>query len=149
MTTFNLGQAIMEVRAIEQKLEAMEDAFKEKIKPLKDYAQQKRDEILTHLLTTGQKSANTPYGGAYWKEQIRYSVADKDEFRRHVIGTESWQLLTWAAASVAAEEFTKEHGEPPPGTKRSAVVLPYVTAPVKPRTGKVVNDNEPEQAAAE
>lgn len=147
--TFNLGETIRQIRAIEAKMEAMEAAFKEKMEPFKEFAQQKRNEVLQHLRATGQKSANTEYGGAHWKEQIRYSVADKDEFRRHVIGTESWQLLTWAAASVAAEEFTTEHGEPPPGTKRSAVVLPYITPPTKPRTGKVVNDNGPEQAAAE
>jgi hypothetical protein len=133
---FNLADAIREVRAIEGKMKVMVQAFEDKLKPYKEFAEGRRAEILAHLLSTGQKSANTEFGGAYWKEKVTYRVEDRDEFRRHVIGTEAWELLVWGAAGVAAEEFTNKHGEPPPGTVRNAVVLPYVTAPVKPRLVK-------------
>ena len=130
--TFNLGDAIRKVRAVEARIKQEEDAFEEKIKEFKDYAKAKRAEILSHLLATGQKSANTEYGTAYWKEKVTYQVRDKDEFKRHVIGMEEWELLSWAAASVAAEDYTKANGHEPPGLFRNAVVLPYITAPAKP-----------------
>ena len=133
-TPFNLGERIKQVRAIEAKFKAMEDELDAKLKPYEDFTEAARAEILQFLNQTNQKSANTEFGTAYWKPKITYRVADKDEFRRHVIGMEQWELLTWATALTAAEAFTTEHGEPPPGTVRNSVNLLYITAPAKPRT---------------
>ena len=113
---FNLGERIKQVRAVEAKIKAMEDELDAKLKPYEDFTEAARAEILQFLNQTNQKSANTEYGTAYWKPKITYRVADKDEFKRHVIGMEQWELLTWATALTAAEAFTNEHGEPPPGT---------------------------------
>jgi hypothetical protein len=129
---FNLARAIYEVRQVELKVKTAEAALEEKLKDLKDYAAGKRTEILQHLNATGQKSANTPYGTAYWKPKITYRVQDKSEFMAHVVGMEAWELVTWGAAGTAAEAFTEEHGEPPPGTVRNSVNILYVTAPSKP-----------------
>ena len=130
--TFNLGEAIRAVREIEAKRKAAEDAFEAKIKPYKVFAEKMRTEILMYLNQTGQKSANTEFGTAYWKPKITYRVQDKEEFQRHVIGMEQWELVTWGAAATVAEVFTNEHGEPPPGCVRNAVNILYVTAPEKP-----------------
>ena len=62
---------------------------------------------------------------------------------RHVIGTEQWELVTWGTAAVAAEAFTNEHGESPPGTIRNAVNILYVTAPAKPALRVVKADTAP------
>lgn len=129
--TFNLGDAIRKVRAIEAKKKAMDDAHEAKTKPFKDYANGLREQILAHLLRTGQKSAQTEHGGTYWKERTTYPVEDKDEFRQFVISENAWQLLTWAAAPLAAEEYTQEHAAPPPGTKRNAINILHITAPTK------------------
>ena len=139
--TFDLGTRIKQVRAAEAKLKAEEAALEAKQKPLKDWAAAARVEILQFLNDTKQKSANTEYGTAYWKPKVTYRVEDKDEFRRHVIGMEEWELVTWGAAGNAAEAFTNEHGEPPPGCVRNSVNLLYITAPAKPRT-KVTKASE-------
>jgi hypothetical protein len=136
MSTFNLAEAIMQVRAMEAKIEKMEDEFEAKMKPFEDFVAQQRTAIHAHLNATGQKSTQTPYGGAYWKPKITWRVEDKDAFRRHVIGSEQWELITWAAAGVACEMFTEEHKEPPPGLDRTAVNILYITAPVAPRKRK-------------
>ena len=56
---FALGEMIRQVRALEAKKKAAEDAFAEKLKPLKDYADDLRTEILQHLNAEGAKSMNT------------------------------------------------------------------------------------------
>jgi hypothetical protein len=132
--TFNLGERIKQVRAIEAKIKLLEAELAEKLKPFRDFAFTGRAEILEFLNTTNQKSANTEWGTTYWKPKVTYRVEDKDEFRRHVIGTEQWELLTWATAGNAAEAFTEEHGEPPPGTVRNSVRILYINPPVKPRS---------------
>lgn len=128
---FNLGRAIYEVRAIETRIKQEEEALKEQMKELRAYAESMRTQILEHLNATGQKSTNTAFGGAYWKPKVTYRVQDKDEFKRHVIGMEQWELLSWAAAPNACEEFTNENAEPPPGLVRNSVNLLYVTPPTK------------------
>ena len=128
---FNLGRALYEVRAIEARLAKEEEELKEKQKDFKAYALALRTKILEHLNATEQKSTNTQYGGAYWKDKVTYRVQDKEEFRRHVIGMEAWDLITWAAAPNACEDFTNEHDEPPPGTARNSARILYVTPPTK------------------
>lgn len=140
---FDLAERIKQVRTVEDKMEAMEKAFKETLKPFKDFAEAGRTEILEFLNATGQKSANTPNGTAYWKTKVTYRVADRSEFQAHVISVEAWELVTWGAAGTAAEAFTEEHGEPPPGCIRNAVNILYITAPAKPRT-KVAKASEAE-----
>lgn len=131
--TFDLGTRIKQVRALEAKIKAEEAALEAKLKDAKDWAVAARVEILEFLNATKQKSANTEFGTAYWKPKVTYRVEDKDEFRRHVIGMEQWELVTWGAAGNAAEVFTNEHGEPPPGCVRNSVNILYINPPVKPR----------------
>lgn len=142
----NIAERIKQVREVEQRMDQMDKDHEAKIKPFKDFATKARTEILQFLNETGQKSANSPFGTAYWKPRVTWQVADKDEFRRHVIGTEQWELLTWAAAGVASEEYTVKEGATPPGLKRNAVNILYVTAPVKPRK-KVAGSEEVEAPA--
>jgi hypothetical protein len=132
--TFDLGEYIRQVRAIEAKIKVLEAQLEEKLKPFREFSTTRRTEILEFLNQTNQKSANTDWGTTYWKPKITYRVEDKDEFRRHVIGMEQWELLTWATAGNAAEEFTIREGVPPPGTVRNSVRILYINAPVKPRT---------------
>ena len=144
---FNLAERIRQVREIEAKVKQMEEEFDAKIKPYEDFADAARTQILQYLNETGQKSAATQYGTAYWKPKITYRLGDKDEFRRHVIGTEAWDMISWAAAGVACEEFTQTNGAPPPGLERNQVNILYINAPPKPR--KKVIPNVGEQAYAE
>lgn len=132
--TFDLGLRIKQVLAAEAKMKAEEAELAAKHKPLKDACVAARTEILQFLNETNQKSANTAFGTTYWKPKITYRVEDKDEFRRHVIGMEAWELIAWGAAGVACEEFTNEHSAPPPGLVRNAVNILYINQPAKPRT---------------
>ena len=57
--TFNLGDAIRKGYAPSKRGSSRRRTLsREKLKEFKDYAKAKRAEILSHLLATGQKSAN-------------------------------------------------------------------------------------------
>lgn len=140
--TENVADIIRKVRAIEAKMDAKEAAFKEEMKPYKQYVEGKKIELLQHLLTSGQKNARTDYGTVYWKDTTTYRVEDKDEFKRHVIGMEQWELVTWGAAGNTAEAFTKEHGVPPPGCVRNSVRKVHILAPTKPTSARLKPPSE-------
>lgn len=142
----NLADEIRMVRAIKAKMKAMEDEFEAKLKPYKEFVEQHGALVLQHLLQTGQKSASTPEGGVHWKDAITYRVEDKDEFRAYVISENAWELITWAAAGVAAEEYTQKNEKTPPGTVRNAIRKPYFTAPPKSAT-KVKGGGVPSEGA--
>jgi hypothetical protein len=143
METFNIAERIRQVREIEARIEKEEKEFEAKQKPYKDWAVEARADILSYLNKTGQKSAATPNGTAYWKEKVTYRVTDKDEWRRHVVGEEAWELITWAAAPAQVEELVQADHAVPPGLLRNAVNILYVNAPAKPRK-KVVGEAQGE-----
>jgi hypothetical protein len=61
-------------------------------------------------------------GTAYKKTSTSVTTADASEFRRHVIGSEEWDLVSWIPSKTAVNERV-ERGEPiPPGVNRSAFV---------------------------
>ena len=141
--TFDLAERIRQVRAIEDMIDAKQAALNAELEKANAFVERGRAEILQFLNQTKQKSANTQYGGCHWKPKITYRVEDKDAFRRHVIGSEAWELITWASAPVNCELFTDEHKQPPPGLIRNAVNILYITPPTKPKAkNKVVQDQD-------
>jgi hypothetical protein len=76
--------------------------------------------LLSMLNAMGIDSIAGKGGTAYKKLSTSVTVADAREFRRHVIGTENWDLLDWRANKTTVNDLV-EKGEPvPPGVNRSA-----------------------------
>jgi hypothetical protein len=72
-------------------------------------------EILNFFNTTNQDNAKTEYGTASRVPDVSATIADATEFRRYVIGSESWELIDWRANKTAVREIVDETGAPPPG----------------------------------
>jgi hypothetical protein len=134
MASFDLGERIMQVRAIEKYIEDKEAELAASLAKHHEFVEMGRAEILAFLNQTNQKSANTEWGGCHWKPKVTWRVEDKEAFSRHIIGAEAWSLTTWAAMPTNCDIFTDEHKMPPPGVVRNAVNILYITAPVKPKT---------------
>jgi hypothetical protein len=65
----------------------------------------------------------TKAGTAYVSVKTSASLEDPDIFMRHVIGTESWELLDRRANATAVKAFAEEnHGALPPGVKMASIV---------------------------
>ncbi len=138
---FDLGERIKQVRMVEDMIDKKQEELDAALEQHHKFVETGRAEILAFLNQTNQKSANTEFGGCHWKPKITYRVEDKDAFRRHVIGAEAWELITWASAPVNCETFTEEHKMPPPGLVRNAVNILYITPPTKPKNkNKVVKE---------
>jgi hypothetical protein len=76
--------------------------------------------LIDTLNELGVESISGKSGTAYKKVSTSVTVADPREFRRHVIGTEQWDLTDWRANKTIINEMI-ERGEPiPPGVNRSA-----------------------------
>lgn len=78
--------------------------------------------MLDMLNSMNVDSIATPEGTAYKKMSTSVTIADAREFRRHVIGSEDWDLADWRANATAVNDRI-EAGEPlPPGINRSTFV---------------------------
>lgn len=131
--SFDLGERIKQVREVEDIIDKKQAELDAMLELHHTFVEKGRAEILAFLNQTNQKSANTEYGGCHWKPKTTWRVEDKDVFRRHVIGAEAWELITWAAMPSNCEAFTEEHKQPPPGIKPNTVNILYITPPTKPK----------------
>jgi hypothetical protein len=137
MSDLNFELRIGQRRALDAKITEIQRAHKEQLKPYKD-ALDKLDVLLLDMLTQSkQENARTNAGTVYKTTKYTASITNLPEFQRHVIGTESWDLVDWKANLTATKEFATENKALPPGVKLSARVDIGVTAPAKPKGEKL------------
>jgi hypothetical protein len=118
-------------RALDAKIKEIEDRHKAELAPFKEVQTKIRTLVLEELIKQGTQNVSTPAGGAHKHSRVSFSLEDPEEFKRHVIGTESWDLLDWKANATAATDFLNENQTLPPGVKRSEFVDVRFTAPTK------------------
>jgi hypothetical protein len=85
--------------------------------------------LQTFLDKTGQVRGACKTGVFYTKTKYSTTIADKQEFIRHVLGTGNADLVDWKANSQAARDFIKENGVPLPGVSVTAVASVGVRRP--------------------
>jgi len=76
-------------------------------------------QLLDMLNQLGVDSIAGKGGTAYRKVSTSVTIADAREFRRHVIGTESWDLADWRANKTIINEMVEQGQEVPPGVNRT------------------------------
>jgi hypothetical protein len=108
---------------LRDKKKALDDAHKEMLKPYVEAMEQLEGVMLAKLNETGQENAKTKAGTVYKSTEVNVSIADKDAFRRHVIGGELWDLLDWKANKTAVKDIVEEAQEPPPGVNYSSRIV--------------------------
>jgi hypothetical protein len=79
-------------------------------------------QLLELLNKLGVESIAGKGGIAYKKVSTSVTVADMREFRRHVIGTENWDLADWKANKTVVNEMVEAGGEIPPGVNRTSFI---------------------------
>ncbi len=119
----NLGKYISQYVALRDKISAIKKADAERLEPFNDMLLALNNLLQRHLDTLGADNASVKGAGTVYKTISRsVSIEDGDAFRRHVIGTQQFELLDWKANGPAVDEFMKEHdGHLPPGVKYSSI----------------------------
>ena len=117
--------------ALRAKKKEIQDRHKVELQPINDILDKLEGLFLDFLNNTGQDSAKTPGGTFYRTTRNTASLEDPAEFMRHVIGTESWDLLDKKANVSAVKDFLETHKVLPPGVKFTSDYTVGVRAPAK------------------
>lgn len=75
--------------------------------------------LLDILNKTGAESIRAKTGTVSKKLFSSVTIADGAEFRRHVIGSEDWDLADWRASKTTIEERLENGDTLPPGVNRT------------------------------
>lgn len=112
-------------------LKVYEDAFEQKIKPLKD--KQLEREGIIHKFMLDNKLANlrTTAGTAYTKVKYSAALADPSAFMDYVKATGKFELLDRKANVTAVVDFVEEHKTLPPGCNLTGIEKVHVNKPAK------------------
>ena len=120
-------------RKLKAKREEIENEYKAKDAPYREAYEKLRAHLLSMLQATGQDSAKTAAGTVYSTVKFSASLENPDEFMRHVIGSQAWELLDRKANTTACADYATMNGALPPGVKMTSRVDIGVRAPTKPR----------------
>lgn len=114
---------------LRNKVRELKEEHKKQLKPYDDAMEVLESHLLSMLNQTKQKSARTSAGTAFIKVERSATIADASAFRRHVIGSEAWDLVDWRANKTKVTELVKETGEAPPGVNFSTMNIVQVRSP--------------------
>lgn len=85
--------------------------------------------LLDLLNNMSTESIRTKQGTAYKKEFVSITTADPAAWRRHVIGEEAWDLVSFTPAKTAINDLIAETGTLPPGLNRSVFIKVHINKP--------------------
>jgi hypothetical protein len=129
----NLAKRIEQYLAVRNKIKAIKEGHKAELAPFNSLLETLGAVLLNALSATGQDNAKTKAGTAYKTVKSSATIEDADAFKRHVIGSESWDLLDFKANCPAVIDFIADPENklhlPPPGVKFSAIFEIGVRAP--------------------
>lgn len=101
--------------ALRDKKKELDEAHKEKLRPINEAMEKLEVAILNHLQATGSEGIRTKAGTAYKKTETSITVADKEVFKRHLFETGLWDLADIRASKSGIEQFRAENDDLPPG----------------------------------
>lgn len=116
--------------AIRDAIRKIEERHEQELKSWKSTLSKLSGEMLEFIEQTGATSIRTPHGTVGVSLRHNASLADPDAFMRHVIGTESWDLIERRANATACWDFVKgNNGVAPPGVNLSTLKTLSVRRP--------------------
>lgn len=87
--------------------------------------------LLDMLNEMGSDSIKAKTGTAYKKASVSITTADAAEWRRHVIGLEAWDLVTFMPAKTAINDLIADGQALPPGLNRTVFYNVHINRPTK------------------
>jgi hypothetical protein len=119
----DINKRVTQYVALRDKIKALDEEHKEKLKPYKEALENLNAVLLQHLITINGDSVKTEGGTVYRTAKKAASLADPDAFMRFVISNEQWDLLDRKANVTAVADFIEENSETPPGVNFSTTFV--------------------------
>lgn len=121
---FDADKYIGKLVALRDKIDALDEEHKERLRPYKEMKDRLERMILGHLLKTNAQNISAKKGTASVLHRKSASLEDPAAFMTYVISNQAWDLIDRKANAKAVEDFINEHNSAPPGVKYSdAIVL--------------------------
>lgn len=120
--SFDFEKRIAQYVTLRNKIKDADEAHKKATAPMREMLEKLNGAIREAIQASKQESAKASSGTAYLKHKVSATIADPAAFKRHVIGTESWDLADWKANGPAVKAFVEEHHTVPPGINYSVTV---------------------------
>lgn len=108
--------------ALRDKIKLIQDRHKAELKPYTN-AMVLLEGVFTQVLdSVNAENIKTDAGTIYKSIQASATVANMDEFRRHVIGAQDWDLVDWKVNKTAVRTWLDAGAALPPGVNYSTHV---------------------------
>lgn len=127
--TIDINHRVDQYIKLRDMIKAKDDAHKEAMAPAREALEKLNAVLVSYLDAVGTESAKTASGTVYKTMKKSASAEDPDQFMRHVIGTENWDLLERKVSQKGVEAFLEENGVLPPGVKFTQSVVVGVRKP--------------------
>lgn len=114
---------------LRDKIKELDDLHKAKMKPYREALDSLNSVLLDKLNGAGGDSIKTKSGTAYKSVKRTASLEDADIFMDFVISNGAFELMDRKVNVTAAEAYTEEHGQLPPGVKMTSTATVNVRRP--------------------
>ena len=121
-STTDINVRIAQYVGLRDKIKALDDAHKEKMKPFREMLETLGGVLLDHLKNQAADSVSTPSGTVYKTVKNSASIADGTAFWNFVVENNEWDLIDKKANVSAVQDFIEAHSSPPPGVNFSSVI---------------------------
>lgn len=118
----DINMRIAQYVGLRDKIKALDDAHKEKMKPYREMLDTLGGVLLTHLQNNSADSVATPSGTVYKTVKNSATINDGTAFWQFIVDNDAWDLIDKKANVSAVQDFIEAHNAPPPGVNFSSVV---------------------------
>lgn len=119
--TEDMQKRVLQFIQIRDKLRELEEAHKQKCKPLRELQEKVGGKIQQFLADHNLENLKTSAGTCYVTTRYTASLADPDAFMNYVIHNQLFDLLDRRANSTAVKAFVAKHKMRPPGCNLNAI----------------------------
>lgn len=114
-------QRVAEYIACRDAINTMKEKHEQELKPLVELQNMLTGWLQRFMDAAGAENIKTAHGTCYTSTRFTASLADPEAFMKHVLSTQSYDLLDRKANVTAVKDYVAEHGTLPPGVNLSSI----------------------------
>lgn len=120
--TTDVNKRVEQYITLRDKIKALDEEHKNKMKPFRDMLENLGGIMLQHLKAIGADSVAGKAGTVYKTVKHSASIADGDAFWGYIVENDAWDLLDRKANVTAVSDYIEQHQAAPPGVNFTSVI---------------------------